>query len=168
MFALLWRIDTACHWLSRWHLLPRFASRPLCNWCDRRLLASAPDDFYVEDEPLEDVLAAFNRGEKHLTEKTRREIAYHHRDEVVEGSGRLVQPKRFGPPTDDELDMTEEAFDEAFANGEPVEVVGLRTFPRLVGFGCEHMSMTAGNVTLTEVKGWCGCDMQPIYATASY
>ena len=136
MFALLWRIDDACHWLSRWHLLPRFAFRPLCDWCDRRLLASAPDDFYVEDEPLEDVLTAFNRGEKHLTEKTRREIAYRYRDEVVEGSGRAIEPWR-------------------------------RNVPRPIGFGCQHMSMTAGNGVITEAKGLCGCDMQPIYATAS-
>jgi hypothetical protein len=27
------------------------------------------DDFFVEDEPLEEVIAAFEQGEKHLTEK---------------------------------------------------------------------------------------------------
>jgi len=31
------------------------------------LLAASGDDFYEEDEPVEDVLAAFERGEKHLT-----------------------------------------------------------------------------------------------------
>lgn len=27
------------------------------------------DDFYVEDEPVEEVIAAFDKGEKHLTGK---------------------------------------------------------------------------------------------------
>lgn len=30
---------------------------------------SSSDDFFVEDEPLEEVIAAFEQGEKHLTEE---------------------------------------------------------------------------------------------------
>jgi len=125
-------LDTLVHALH----LPRWMRAAVCDRYEARLLASAPDDFYVEDEPVEDVLAAFNRGEKHLTEKTRREIAYQHRDEIVEGSGVAIKPWR-------------------------------RSVPRPIGFGCQHMAMTAGNGVITEAKGSCGCDMQPIYATAS-
>lgn len=59
------------------------------------------DDFYEDDEPVEDVLAAFERGEKGLTAR---------RDDL------------------DEADMTEEEFDAAWANGVPVEVVAPASF----------------------------------------
>ena len=34
-----------------------------------------------------------------------------------------------------------------------------------IGYGCQHMSITAGGATLSDVEGWCGCEMQPMYAT---
>lgn len=127
-------LDSLAHALH----LPRWMRATVCDRYEARLLASAPDDFFVEDEPVEDVIAAFERADKHLTqapESVRREIAYRHRDEVVEGSGVAIKPWR-------------------------------PNVPRPIGFGCQHMYMTAGNGTLSNVQGSCGCDMQPIYATA--
>jgi hypothetical protein len=48
---------------------------------------------------------------------------------------------------------------------EPAQIVGP---PRITGWSCQHVSMTAGGVSrITKPTVWCGCDMQPIYANAS-
>jgi hypothetical protein len=84
-------------------------------------------DFYEEDEPVDKLLAAFDAGEKGKT----------------------------APP--DDLDMTEEEFNEAFRNGEPAMIV------TPIGFRCQHMTITTGGGSITKPVTWCGCTMTPIF-----
>jgi hypothetical protein len=62
--------------------------------------------------------------------------------------------------TDDDLDdtdMTEEEFDAAFRNGQPVMVV----VP--VGYRCEHLTVSFTG-RANKPTTWCGCKMTPIFA----
>jgi hypothetical protein len=128
-------------------------------------------DFYEPDEPVEDVIAAFEHGIKHLTEKVRREIANKHRDEVVEGSGRPVRPKRL-----DSIHSVRFSSDEAAELGKAAERMGLSGLSSLlreaarkmvepIGFRCDHMAVSCGG-GFVSFRGACGCQMQPVWYAA--
>lgn len=52
---------------------------------------------------------------------------------------------------------------EVSRRSQPSQVPGRR----LVGYGCQHMTMTAAPGILSRVTALCGCAMQPIYAGAA-
>jgi hypothetical protein len=60
----------------------------------------------------------------------------------------------------------DEASMKMFTCSLDFEPVTANTPPRIAGWSCQHMSMTAGGAGITKATAWCGCDMQPIYATA--
>lgn len=128
------------------------------------------NDFYEDDEPLEDILAAFERNAKAVTEPLRRRIAQRHRDEVAVSAAR-VKPKAL-----DTIASVRMSSDTAGRLRDRANLMGVKTsdllrdaaerLTRPVGFSCPHVSMTVGNGSLVSASSACGCTMQPIFATA--
>lgn len=156
-------------WYHHVHLIPGWLFGAVCGGYERRLCAP-------------------------LTEAELRDVAYARRDDVVPGSGVAIAPWRPAPLTVEEEaavvrlaaeraneptysladvaatfdneyeDLTEDEFDALAASGEQVMVVG-RAAPD--GWTCEHVTMTAGGASLISAQAWCGCVMQPYYATTT-
>ena len=129
-------------------------------------------DFYEDDVELADLLAAFDRGVQRLTEPIRRQIAERHKDEVVEGSGVPIAPKKLG--TVRSIRMPEDLDAQVRAAAERAGVTTSDYLRRVaeaatrpVGFRCDHMSMSTGGAAVwASVRASCGCDLQPVYAAA--
>lgn len=129
---------------------------------------SSDDDFYQDDEDLADVLAAFERGVKRVTEPLRRELAQRHKGEVVEGSGRPVRRKplasihsvRFSHDEAKELGQLAERMD--MRGLSDLLRAGARLLAEPVGFRCDHAEVSCAG-GFTSFAGGCGCQMQPVY-----
>jgi hypothetical protein len=119
------------------------------------------DDFYEEDQPLEDILAAWERAAKGVTEPLRRKIAQRHRDEVIANSGAPVKPKLL-----DTISSVRMSADLTALVRDRANELGVKTSD-LLRAGAEYASMSGGGngTWFTSFAAHCGCDMQPVYAT---
>jgi len=102
-------------------------------------------------------------------EKRRRELAWAHRDDIIPGSERAIQPKELGQIVSVRLTTAEVSALRDYADklgwtmSEVIRHATRAMVGRPIGWQCEHMNMTSLPGILSSPHGYCGCEMRPVY-----
>lgn len=125
-------------------------------------------------EEAENVRAAYYQAHRDdpavWDEPTRREVAYHHRGEIKEGSAVAVEPKRLDTVysvrfTPEDAAALREAAERRGVTVSDLLRAAARGYTQPSGFTCAHVQVSMGGAgQLTSVSPPCGCQMEPVYA----